>query len=249
MEHHIVIVRHGETYDNARAYRPTLADGEDFDACHAAAPAGVDPHSLNAVGLGQATALGRHLASLPPFDVIMCSTITRARESIAPYVGGLAADVRSKVEYSDDLVEFRTGADYYEMLAAGEIEPDEDVIAIYLRERSLYHERTGDSEDFRFRNGESGREFMARVAHVAERIRACPRGARVLIMAHGGFNGGLLLNLLQEPQRPWPRQDNACVNLLALDDAGRACGVSCRLNATGHLPAGLVRKFRQKAAT
>jgi probable phosphoglycerate mutase len=60
---------------------------------------------LDEVGRAQALALTRRLLLMPPPAAIYCSTLTRARETIQPF---LDATVRTAI-YRDDLVEWHAG--------------------------------------------------------------------------------------------------------------------------------------------
>jgi len=91
-ERRIYLIRHGKADHRSSAHTPT--------------PRGdtADP-PLDATGREQAIALTRRLRMMPDPAAIYCSTLTRARETIAPY---LEATGRT-ASYLDDLAEWHAG--------------------------------------------------------------------------------------------------------------------------------------------
>ena len=91
-ERRIYLIRHGKADHRSSAHTPT--------------PRGdtADP-PLDATGREQAIALTRRLLMMPDPAAIYCSTLTRARETIAPY---LEATGRT-ASYLDDLAEWHAG--------------------------------------------------------------------------------------------------------------------------------------------
>jgi probable phosphoglycerate mutase len=91
-ERRIYLIRHGKADHRSSAHTPT--------------PRGdtADP-PLDATGREQAIALTRRLRMMPDAAAIYCSTLTRARETIAPY---LEATGRTAT-YLDDLAEWHAG--------------------------------------------------------------------------------------------------------------------------------------------
>jgi len=91
-ERRIYLIRHGKADHRSSVHTPT--------------PRGdtADP-PLDATGREQAIALTRRLLMMPDPAAIYCSTLTRARETIAPY---LEATGRTAT-YLDDLAEWHAG--------------------------------------------------------------------------------------------------------------------------------------------
>jgi broad specificity phosphatase PhoE len=91
-ERRVYLIRHGKADHRSTAHTPTPRG----DAA--------DP-PLDATGLEQAAALTRRLGMMPEPAAIYCSTLTRARQTIEPY---LDATGRTAT-YLDDLAEWHAG--------------------------------------------------------------------------------------------------------------------------------------------
>lgn len=99
-------MRIGPPGDGRRIYliRHGKADRRSMREVEAARGRTADP-PLDETGREQAVALARRLRRMPPPAAVLCSTLTRARETIAPFVDLTGAEV----EYRDDLVEWFGG--------------------------------------------------------------------------------------------------------------------------------------------
>jgi len=158
-ERRLYLIRHGKADRRSGAEAPT--------------PNGIaaDP-PLDDTGHDQAAALTRRLLKMPVPAAVYCSTLTRARETIAPYVEATG----SVVTYRDDLVEWHAGEwefkEFEELLVE-----HPDIPRRILLQDPLFHLAPG---------GESLLAFGQRVVSAVESILAAHRDGDVWIVCHGG---------------------------------------------------------------
>lgn len=167
----VVIVRHGETIENAAG---TLQ--------------GLDPRRgrLTARGLAQAAAVGRALAA-ERFDRGYCSPLERAvltlsrildaRRAANPAVEALP------LRFVDGLREMDMGR------LSGGTRDDWGAAAA----------KHGDPLHFRVKDGESPRDLQHRVGRWFDNVLRQGPGGRVLVVAHGGVVRALLTHALGQP--------------------------------------------------
>lgn len=158
-ERRIYLIRHGKADQ-----RPSA---------HATTPRGVtaDP-PLDETGRVQADVLARRLLMMPPPAAIYCSTLTRARQTIAPYVDATG----SPVLYHDDLAEWHGGE--WELKEFEELLVEHEEIP----RRILFQ----DPLFFLAPGGEAFDAFQDRVvAQIEGAVAAHPRGD-LWIVCHGG---------------------------------------------------------------
>jgi probable phosphoglycerate mutase len=90
-------------------------------------------------------------------------------------------------------------------------------------------------ENIRPKNGENTFDHIFRVQKVMAKIIQNYKDKTILIVAHGGTNK-VLIGLLKklDPDKFYTiKQDNACINLLKLDNEGKL--IDIKLNSTEHL--------------
>jgi probable phosphoglycerate mutase len=91
-ERRVYLIRHGKADRRSSA-----------EAMTRRGPAADPP--LDATGVEQARVLTRRLAKMPPPAAVYCSTLTRARQTIQPFV----QETGIEVVYDEDLVEWHLG--------------------------------------------------------------------------------------------------------------------------------------------
>jgi broad specificity phosphatase PhoE len=79
-----------------------------------------------------------------------------------------------------------------------------------------------EDDDARFPDGESRREFHARVRKTLDRIVSSHSGERILVVAHGGVIGSAVSQILGENPNDWQRYsvDNCSVTHIELATTG-----------------------------
>ncbi len=155
----IYLIRHG------KADRRSMREAE--------TPRGLaaDP-PLDETGRAQANALERRLRRMPPPGAILCSTLTRARETIAPFVELTGAEV----EYRDDLVEW-FGGDW-------EFKEFEELLVEHpeIPQRILFQ----DPMFYLAPGGEPFAEFQRRCVGAIEDALAARDDGDLWVICHGG---------------------------------------------------------------
>lgn len=165
------------------------------------APEGV---GLTEEGLRQAAAARDALAPVA-LDRIVCSGLRRTLET----AGIVAAGRRLAIKVREELQEIRTGR--IGDIPGGELEE--------VFRGSLERPQTRDS---RFLGGETWGSLQDRVLPCFRALLAEPGWRRLLVVAHGGVNRAILLDLLGAGLDSLPRleQDPACINVLDVLAAG-----------------------------
>jgi probable phosphoglycerate mutase len=158
-ERRLYLIRHGKA--DRRSGRETQT------------PRGLaaDP-PLDATGRDQATVLSKRLRKMPPPAAIYCSTLTRARQTIAPFVEATGAEV----VYRDDLTEWHGGDWEFKEFEELLVEHPEIPQRILLQD-PLFHLAPG---------GEPFASFRTRVVDAIERVLAIHPDGDVWIVCHGG---------------------------------------------------------------
>ena len=151
--------------------RHAKADRRSTGECMTIRGVVADP-PLDGVGRTQAAALARRLAKMPSPAAIYCSTLARARQTIAPFVEGTGASV----VYDEELAEWYGGAwefkEFEELLA----EHPEIPTRILLQD-PLFHLAPG---------GEPFEGFRRRVIAAVEGALANHPSGDVWVVCHGG---------------------------------------------------------------
>ncbi len=158
-ERRIYLIRHGKA-DRKSDHRTETARG----------PAADPP--LDATGKEQVAALTRRLLKMPTPAAIYCSTLTRARQTIEPFVEATSAEVI----HLQDLVEWHAGdwefKEFEEFLAE-----DPEMPSRILMQDPLFHLAPG-SEAFE--------EFRARVVDTVEGALIEHPEGDLWFVCHGG---------------------------------------------------------------
>jgi broad specificity phosphatase PhoE len=168
-ERRLYLIRHGKA-DHRSSGRTTTARGPVADP------------PLDGTGREQAAILARRLRKMPEPAAIYCSTLTRARETIAPYVEATGAPVT----YRDDLVEW-FGGDW-------EFKEFEELLVEHpeIPQRILLQ----DPLFFLAPGGEPFAGFQGRVVDAVEGILAAHPTGDVWVVCHGGVINAYLQRIL-----------------------------------------------------
>jgi probable phosphoglycerate mutase len=158
---HLYLIRHGQSYMNVR----------EWSALH-----GYRNVGLTEKGLRQAAALGRWLPSfLPDIDAIYCSTMLRARETVAPLADAYDIEVR----FDDRLREIGTSRHDHTPWS------DEE-LPVYWDADYYFSERPFAPVTPNTMGSETMMHFRVRVGALIEELVANHHGQRVVLVCHGG---------------------------------------------------------------
>jgi broad specificity phosphatase PhoE len=190
-ERRIYLIRHGKADHRSSAHTPT--------------PRGdtADP-PLDATGREQAIALTRRLLMMPDPAAIYCSTLTRARETIAPY---LEATGRIAT-YLDDLAEWHAG-DW-------ELKEFEELLTEHpeMPARVLFQ----DPVFVLAPNSEPVDAFRRRVVGAVEGTLASQPDGDIWVVCHGGVINAYIGHLLGvEDQEMFFLPPNTSINTVKVD--------------------------------
>jgi broad specificity phosphatase PhoE len=159
---------------------------------------------LDEVGHAQADALAGRLQKMPAPAAIFCSTLTRARETIAPYLDRTGASA----EYREDLIEWY-GGDW-------ELKEFEELLAEHpeMPQRILFQ----DPLFFLAPNSEPFADFQRRVVDAIEGGLATHPTGDLWVVCHGGVINAYLGHVLGvEEQEMFFLPPNASINTVKVD--------------------------------
>jgi broad specificity phosphatase PhoE len=190
-ERRIYLIRHGKADHRSSA--------------HTLTPRGeaADP-PLDATGREQAVALTRRLRMMPAPGAIYCSTLTRARETIAPYL----ETTGSTATYLDDLAEWHLG-DW-------ELKEFEELLTEHLEmpERVLFQ----NPLFFLAPNSEPVADLRRRVVEAVEGAVAADPEGDVWVVCHGGVINAYIGHVLGvEDQEMFFLPPNTSINTVKVD--------------------------------
>jgi len=187
----IYLIRHGKADHRSSAHTVTPR-GETADP------------PLDATGREQAIALTRRLQMMPSPAAIYCSTLTRARETIAPYLE--ATD--GTATYLDDLAEWHLG-DW-------ELKEFEELLTEHLEmpERVLFQNPVFVLAP----NSEPMDAFRRRVVDAIETAVAAHPDGDVWVVCHGGVINAYIGHVLGvEDQEMFFLPPNTSINTVKVD--------------------------------
>jgi 2,3-bisphosphoglycerate-dependent phosphoglycerate mutase len=190
-ERRIYLIRHGKADHRSTAHTPTPRG----DAA--------DP-PLDDTGRQQAVALTRRLRMMPDPAAIYCSTLTRARETIAPY---LEATGRAAT-YLDDLAEWYAG-DW-------ELKEFEELLTEHpeMPERVLFQNPVFVLAP----NSEPVEAFRRRVVAAVEGSLSAHADGDIWVVCHGGVINAYIGHLLGvEDQEMFFLPPNTSINTVKVD--------------------------------
>jgi probable phosphoglycerate mutase len=159
---------------------------------------------LDATGREQAGLLARRLATMEPVPtVVVCSTMRRTRETVAPF-----ADLAGvEVTFDDELIEAHIGE--------WENKPFEEIIT--LDEHMLSNWRNQDSIWTHAPGGETLAHFRGRVSSAIERILRDHPVGNVVVVAHGGVINAYIGEVLGYEQEMFFLPENTSINSVVVE--------------------------------
>jgi probable phosphoglycerate mutase len=190
-ERRVYLIRHGKADHRSTAHTPT-PHGDSADP------------PLDATGVDQAAALTRRLRMMPVPTAIYCSTLTRARQTIEPYLEATG----STATYLDDLAEWHAGdwelKEFEELLTEHPEMPD----------RVLFQ----DPVFVLAPNSEPVPAFRRRVIDAVEGALVANPEGDVWIVCHGGVINAYIGHLLGvEDQEMFFLPPNTSINTVKVD--------------------------------
>lgn len=193
----LIIVRHAETTENRKER------GRFHGHTHG---------KLSVLGKEQSRKLATRL-SKEKIDVVYCSDLNRAKETLKPFL----KKYKVKVIYTKELREgdmgIFTGKTKEDYLTWKENEPGKK----WLR-------RFGKNLDFAIPKGESSKALQKRVAKVIEKIIKKEKSKNVLIMTHGKTKTMMLLYLLKKDYKKYKKKytiANTGLSIVYIKDDGK----------------------------
>jgi 2,3-bisphosphoglycerate-dependent phosphoglycerate mutase len=163
---------------------------------------------LDEVGHEQADLLARRLLLMDPRpSAVYCSTLRRARQTIAPYARPAGVDV----VYDEDLIEAYIGeweaASFEEILAA-----DDQMLHRFRNQDAIWRHAPG---------AETNDQLRARVGGAIERILGRHPEGNVAVVAHGGVINAYVGRILGVEQEMFFLPENTSLNSIEIDGADR----------------------------
>jgi broad specificity phosphatase PhoE len=174
---------------------------------------------LDELGREQARLLARRLVLMPAPTAVYCSSLRRARETVAPF----AEASGTRVAYRDELAEWFGGA--WEMREFEDIFVEHpEVLGLIRSQDPIWHLAPG---------GEPGSRFQRRIVDAVEGILGEHPDGDVWIVCHGGVINAYLGHVLAiEEQEMFMLPDHTSVNTVVVRGAERRLWF---LNDTTHL--------------
>lgn len=230
----IVLIRHGETFDNARSAM-RLSPESQFENRDLTPPEGIEDESLNSRGWMQAEHLARELTSYD-FDVVFASPLLRVQQTLQPLLATLNCEV-----VIDPRLEERRYVGLESILPRQDDAPTDywtKWSAEVERRKQEWISTGNDVNDFRIGESETDNEFWQRVESVFNQILDNHAKSKVLVAAHGILNQLLLKKWVA--YKGHLAQHNCCINSFVLDSFDKPrMGSVVRVNQTSHLPMSL----------
>ena len=191
----LYLIRHGKADHRSTRHAPTPRG----DAA--------DP-PLDETGRAQAQALARRLRMMPEPAAIYCSTLTRARETVQPYLDA----VGRQATYLDDLAEWHAGdwelKEFEELLT----EHPEMPSRVLLQDPVFVLAPNSEPVD----------AFRARVIAAVEGVLAKHPEGDVWIVCHGGVINAYIGSIIGvEEQEMFFLPANTSINTVKVDDDRR----------------------------
>lgn len=205
----LIIVRHAETTENRKE------KGKFHGNTHG---------KLSKNGKQQAKKLATRL-SKEQIDIIYCSDLNRAKETLKPYLKLNKVPVIYTKELREGHMGVFTGKTKDEYLAWKESEAGKRWLSKF--ERKL---------DWALPGGESSNDLKKRASRVLEKIMKKEKGKNVLIMTHGKIKTMMLVYLLKKDYQKYKKKytiANTGLSIIHIKDDGNH---KARLiNSTKHL--------------
>jgi 2,3-bisphosphoglycerate-dependent phosphoglycerate mutase len=146
---------------------------------------------LTPLGKWQARRVAERVREIGPVDALYSSPLLRARTT-AQFI---SSQIGLEATFLDDLTEFHFGDfEGYTLTRIQESHPE-----IFLQVID-----TSDFE-FRFPNGESRREFHARVKYALDSLAERSAGSRLVVVAHGGVIASAVAQFTDGDPNDWSK--------------------------------------------
>lgn len=195
-ERRLYLIRHGKADPRSSAHAET---GRGLAA---------DP-PLDATGRDQAEALAKRLRKMPAPAAIACSTLTRARQTIQPYLD----ETGSSASYRDDLAEWHGGEWEFKEFEELLVEHPE------IPTRILFQ----DPLFFLAPGGEMFADFQGRVVGAVEELLGKHPAGDLWVMCHGGVINAYLGHVLRiAEQEMFFLPPNTSINTVKVEGERRA---------------------------
>ena len=186
----LYLVRHGESDFTSRDFT-TTPRGRQWDP------------PLGARGREQADLLARRLRTMAPPAAVYCSTMRRARETVAPFAEAAGIEVVFDDELGEGFVGDWEGKPFEEILAS-----DEQMLDRVRNQEPLWRHapRVEQMEPFR-----------ARVAGAIEGILKENAQGNVVVICHGGVINAYVGPILRVDHEMFFIPENTSLNSVAVD--------------------------------
>lgn len=162
---------------------------------------------LDERGREQARLLARRLVLMERPAAVYCSSLRRARETVAPFAEQAGIEVR----YEDDLMEANVGEwenkSFEEILGT-----DPELLHMFRNQRAIWHRAPG-AEDID--------AFRARVHRAIEAVLERHPEGDVFVVAHGGVINAYVGPLLGARNEMFFLPDNTSLNSLEVEGPSR----------------------------
>ncbi len=196
--------------DERRLYLIRHGKADRRSSLHAETGRGLaaDP-PLDVTGLDQAEVLAKRLRKMPPPAAIACSTLTRARQTIQPYLDAMGATAL----YRDELAEWHGGEWEFKEFEELLVEHPE------IPSRILFQ----DPLFFLAPGGETFAGFQGRVVTAIEELLGTYDAGDLWVVCHGGVINAYLGHVLGvSEQEMFFLPPNASLNTVKVDGDRRA---------------------------
>ncbi len=176
---------------------------------------------LNSMGRWQAQQVAERINTIGRMSLVHSSPLSRARVTAQTIAKRIGADTR----FHEDLAEF-----YF-----GEFE-GYTLSGIQTSHPEIYRRMFDFADlDFRFPNGESRREFHARVFHAVNDIVAAHTGERFAIVAHEGVIVSAVMQMTGGDPSDWTKFRLGNCSITRLESNGSRIADITSWNDTMHL--------------
>ena len=179
---------------------------------------------LTQLGEWQAQRVAERLIEFEPVDALYSSPLLRARSTARL----ISQRINRETVFVDDLTEFHFGD--FEGSTLSNIQESHPEIFLQVLDTSDF--------EFRFPNGESRREFHARVKRALDALAEENVGKRLVVVAHGGVIASAVTQFTGGNPNDWANflVHNCSITRLELN--GRSPARLARWNDTVHLEIG-----------
>ena len=137
---------------------------------------------LGEEGRLQAELLARRLSMMPPPAGVYCSTLRRARETVAPYVARTACEVTYLEELGEAFIGSWEGMSFEEI-----VKDDEEMLPLFRNQEAMWRRAPG---------AEPLPRLQERATAAIEAVLALHPQGSVVVVAHGGIINAYIAPIL-----------------------------------------------------